>query len=43
MHIVACIEDPAVIKAILAYLAGRARPVHALRLPPGRVPPAAGV
>jgi hypothetical protein len=29
MRIVACIEDPAVIKAILAHLAGKARPVHA--------------
>jgi hypothetical protein len=35
MRIVACIEDPAVIKAILAHLAGKARPVHAPRLPPG--------
>jgi hypothetical protein len=29
MRIIACIEDPAVIKAILAHLAGKARPVHA--------------
>jgi hypothetical protein len=36
MRIVACIEDPAVIKAILAHLAGKARPVHAPRLPLGR-------
>jgi ankyrin repeat protein len=28
------------IKAILAHLAGKARPVHAARLPPGRAPPA---
>jgi hypothetical protein len=34
MRIVACIEDPAAIKAILAHLAGKARPVHAPRLPP---------
>ncbi len=40
MRIIACIEDPAVIKAILAHLASKARPVHALRLPPGRAPPA---
>ena len=40
MCIIACIEDPAVIKAILAHLAGNARPVHAPRLPPGRAPPA---
>jgi 3-mercaptopyruvate sulfurtransferase SseA len=42
MRIVACIEDPAVIKAILAHLAGKAHPVHAPRLPPGRAPPAPG-
>jgi hypothetical protein len=35
MRIIACIEDPVVIKAILAQLAGKARPVHAPRLPPG--------
>ena len=40
MRIIACIEDPVVIKAILAHLAGKARPVHAPRLPPGRAPPA---
>ena len=40
MRIIACIEDPAVIKAILAHLASKARPVHAARLPPGRAPPA---
>jgi hypothetical protein len=34
MRIIACIEDPVVIKAILAHLAGKARPVHAPRLPP---------
>jgi hypothetical protein len=28
------------IKAILAQLAGKARRVHAPRLPPGRAPPA---
>jgi len=39
MRIIACIEDPAVIKAILAHLADKARPVHAPRLPPGRAPP----
>jgi hypothetical protein len=27
-------QDPVVIKAILAHLAGKARPVHAPRLPP---------
>jgi hypothetical protein len=42
MRIIACIEDPAVIKAILAHLAGKARPVYAPRLPPGRAPPAPG-
>jgi hypothetical protein len=31
MRIIACIEDPVVIKAIRAHLAGKARPVHALR------------
>jgi hypothetical protein len=40
MRIIACIEDPVVIKAILAHLADKARPVHAPRLPPGRAPPA---
>jgi hypothetical protein len=40
MRIIACIEYPAVIEAILANLAGKARPVHAPRLPPGRAPPA---
>jgi len=40
MRIVACIDDPAVIKAILAHLAGKARAVHAPRLPPGRAQPA---
>jgi hypothetical protein len=34
MRIIACIEDPAVIEAILAHLAGKARPVHAPRLSP---------
>ncbi len=43
MRIIACIEDPAVIKAILAHLAGKARPVHAPRLPPGRAPPASAL
>ncbi len=42
MRIIACIEDPLVIKAILAHLAGKARPVHAPRRPPGRAPPAPG-
>ena len=42
MRIIACIEDPAVIKAILAHLADKARPVHAPRRPPGRAPPAPG-
>jgi hypothetical protein len=42
MRIVACIEDPAVIKAILAHLADKPRPVHALRRPPGQAPPAPG-
>ncbi len=40
MRIIVCIEDPTVIKAILAHLASKARPVHAARLPPGRAPPA---
>jgi ribosomal protein S30 len=40
LRIVASIEDPAVIKAILAHLAGKARAVHAARSPPGRAPPA---
>jgi len=40
LRIIACIEDAAVIKAILAHLADKARPVHAARLPLGRAPPA---
>ena len=40
LRIIACIEDPVVIKAMLAHLAGKARPVHAPRSPPGRAPPA---
>jgi hypothetical protein len=40
MRIIASIEDPVVIKAILAHLAGKARPEHAACLPPGRAPPA---
>ena len=40
MRIIACIEDPAVIKAILAHLADKARPVRAARLPPAHAPPA---
>ena len=39
MRIIACIEDPAVIKAILAHLAGKAYSAQP-RLPPGRAPPA---
>ena len=39
MRIIACIEDPVVIKAILAHRANKARPVHAVLLPPGRAPP----
>ena len=42
MRIIVCIKDPAVIKAILAHLAGKARPVHTTRRPPGRAPPAPG-
>jgi hypothetical protein len=40
MRIIACIEDPALIKVNLAHLARKAHPVHAARLPPGRAPPA---
>ncbi len=39
MRIIACIEDPVVIKAILAHLAGKAYSAQP-RLPPGRAPPA---
>ncbi len=39
MRIIACIEDPVVIKAILAHLAGKAYSAQH-RLPPGRAPPA---
>ena len=37
MRIIARSEDPVVIKAILAHLAGKARQVQP-RLPPGRAP-----
>ena len=40
MRIIASIEDRVAIKAILAHLADKARPLHAPRLPPGRAPPA---
>jgi hypothetical protein len=40
LRIIASIEDPVVIKAILAHLANKARPAPAVRLPPGRAPPA---
>jgi hypothetical protein len=40
LRIIASIEDPVVIKAILAHLANKARPVRAPRLPPGRASPA---
>ena len=36
MRIIACIEEQVVIKAILAHLADKARPLHAPRLPPGQ-------
>ncbi len=39
MRIIASIEDPVVIKAILAHLAGKAYSAQP-RLPPGRAPPA---
>ncbi len=42
MRIIARIEDPAVIKAIFAHLADKARPVHAPRRPPSRALPAPG-
>jgi hypothetical protein len=42
LRIIASIEDPVVIKAIVAHLAGKARLEHAPRLPPGRAPPAPG-
>jgi hypothetical protein len=34
MRIIACIEDPVVIKAILAHLADKTRPAHAPLPPP---------
>ena len=39
MRIIACIEDPLAIKSILAQLTGKARQVHAPRLPAGRTSP----
>jgi hypothetical protein len=38
MRIIACIDDPVVIKAILAHLADKTRPVHTPWRPPGRAP-----
>ena len=40
MRIIASIEDPVVIRAILAHFAGKVPSVHAPRLSPGRAPPA---
>ncbi len=40
MRIIASIEDPVVIRAILAHLAEKEPSVHAPRLPPSRAPPA---
>ena len=40
MRIIASVEDPVVIKAILAHLVGKEPSLHAPRLPPGRAPPA---
>ena len=40
MRIIASIEAGVVIKAILAHLADKGRPVHTARRPPGRSPPA---
>jgi hypothetical protein len=42
MCIIACIEDPVVIKVILAHLAGKASPAHVPRLLPSWAPPAPG-
>jgi hypothetical protein len=40
MRVIACIEDPVVIKAILAQLDARAAAAQAYRLLPCRAPPA---
>jgi hypothetical protein len=42
MRIIVRIEDPAVIKAILAHLVDKTHPVHTPRSLPGRAPPAPG-
>jgi hypothetical protein len=41
VKIIACIEDPAVIERILAYLKGRASYAGTALLPEGRAPPQA--
>jgi hypothetical protein len=39
MKVIACIEDPLVIKKILTHLRGKTLIVEAVRLPESRVPP----
>ena len=43
VKIIACIEDPAVIKKILAHLDDRANPADLSLLPECRAPPATGL
>lgn len=43
MQVIACIEDPAVIEKILAYLNMNAGELEALLWPPCRVPPHRGL
>ena len=43
LRIIACIEDPAVIKKILAHLDTKDASAETSRLPPSRAPPQAGL
>ena len=43
VKIIACVEDPAVIKKILKHLKEKAVPDNTVQLPPGRAPPQIGL
>ncbi len=43
MHVVACIEDPEVIRKILAHLDEKVTPTATVLLPESRAPPATGL
>ena len=43
VKVIACIEDPMVIKKILTHLMGKALSAELVRLPESRAPPQAGL